>query len=111
MSAILLLPVALILGGPFMFGLALAGGMLYRFASRFMSKSSARIVMFCMLAAAAGIMTAPYWVLGTYGYLATVAVYVLFVGIGVPKFSKLIRFLKLELDGDPSDDVDVPGAR
>lgn len=108
MSGILLLPVVLVLGFPFMVGVTIASLKLYNLAKGMSSSKTASIVVFCVLAAAAGIMTAPYWVLGTYGYLATVSVYVLFVGIGVPKFSKLLRFLKRELDGDSSNDIDVP---
>lgn len=108
MSAILLLPLALVLGFPFMVGVIIGSRKLYGFVKNLSSKKTATIVVFCVLAAAAGIMTAPYWVLGTYGYLATVSVYVLFVGLGVPKFSKILRFLTLELDGDSGNDVDVP---
>lgn len=108
MNAILLLPLALVLGFPFMVGVLIGSQKLYRFTKKLTSKRTAIIVVFCLLAAAAGILTAPYWVLGTYGYMATVAVYVFFVGLGVPKFSKIFRFLTLELDGDAGNDVEVP---
>ncbi|MGD9684518.1 MAG: hypothetical protein AB7W16_25420 [Candidatus Obscuribacterales bacterium] len=106
--SILLLPVALVLGFPFMVGVLIASLKLFRAVRKMASTQTAVIVVFCVLAACAGVMTAPYWVLGTYGYYATVGVYVLFVGIGVPKFAKLVRFLKRELDGDSSNDVPVP---
>ena len=65
-------------------------------------------LLITLLAILASLMTAPYWVVGQNGWLLSVGAYVLFVALGVPKFSKLVRFLKLELDGDDSNDPKLP---
>lgn len=109
MSSILLFPLALVLGGPFMFGVLTTFTWIYFKLRKHASAQTTLIVVFCLLAVLASVMTAPYWVIGTNGFIASVAAYVLFVGMGVPKFSKLVRFLKLELDGDDSNDPKLPG--
>lgn len=107
MSGILLFPLALILGGPFMFGVLTGSTKLYFMLRKQFNAQTSLTIIFCVLAVAACLMTAPYWVLGTNGYFATVGVYVFFVALGVPKFSKLLRFLNREFDGDDDNDVDV----
>ncbi|MBZ0189994.1 MAG: hypothetical protein K8F91_27365 [Candidatus Obscuribacterales bacterium] len=108
MSAILLLPLVLILGGPFMFGVVIGATKLHTLLRKGFSAKTSFIATLCVLAACAGLMTAPYWVLGTTGYLLMTGVYVLFVGIGATKFRKFARFLKRELDSDNTNDIEIP---
>lgn len=108
MNAILLLPLVLVLGGPFMFGVVIAATKLHQLLRKGFSPRASFITVFCILAAAAALMTAPYWVLGGKGYLVVAGVYVLFVGIGASRFRKLIRFLKRELDSNDENDVEIP---
>lgn len=107
--SILILPLALVLGGPFMFGVLTTSTWLYFKLRKRATSQTALTVVFVMLAILASIMTAPYWVVGQNGWLLSVGAYVLFVALGVPKFTKLMRFLKLELDGDDSNDPQLPG--
>lgn len=109
MSSVLLFPLAIVLGGPFMFGVLTTFTWIYFKLRKHATAQTTLIVVFCLLAVLASLMTAPYWIVGTNGFFASVATYVLFVGMGVPKFAKLIRFLKLELDGDDSNDPQLPG--
>ncbi len=108
--SILILPLALVLGGPFMFGILTTMTWLYfKLRKRQVASQTALTAVFVVLAIVASLMTAPYWVVGQNGWLLSVGAYVLFVAMGVPKFSKLVRFLKLELDGDDSNDPKLPG--
>lgn len=107
--SILILPLALVLGGPFMFGVLTTTTWLYFKLRKQFTSQTALTVVFVMLAILASLMTAPYWVVGQNGWLLSVGAYVLFVALGVPKFSKLVRFLKLELDGDDNNDPKLPG--
>lgn len=111
--SILILPLAIVLGGPFMFGILTTSTWLYWKLRKTAGSTSqtALIVVFVLLAIVASLMTAPYWVVGQNGWLMSVGAYVLFVALGVPKFSKLMRFLKLEFDGDDSNDPKLPEAK
>ncbi len=109
MISILILPLVLILGGPFMFGILTTFSWLYWKLRKHFEPQTSLIVVFCLLAAVACLMSAPYWVIGTTGWLISACAYIAFVGMGVPKITRLVRFLKLENDGDDSNDPKLPG--
>jgi hypothetical protein len=108
MSSLLFIP-ALFLGFPMLIGVWLAGLDLYRFGCKYVASQTAFVVALCVVAAALSLMTAPIWLLGWQSYAVVCAVYVFFVGIGAPHVWRTLRFLSLELDGNPNDQVPLPG--
>lgn len=75
------------------------------------SNQTCLIVVLCMLALMVSLMTAPYYSLGgANSYLISVITYVVLVGLGVPKFRRLMLFFKREFDGDPDNDIPVDDA-
>ncbi len=108
MSTLLLIP-AFILGFPMMIGVWLAAVQLFKLSTGYTSKKTAFIVTLCVMAAVLSLLTAPIWLLGWKAYAIVCAVYVVFVGVGAPHVYRTLRFLGLELDGDPTNDVPLPG--
>lgn len=107
MSALLFIP-AFFLGFPLVIGAWIAGVNIYNFTRKYSSSQTAFVTTLCLVAAALSLMTAPAWLLGWKGYAVVCAVYVAFVGIGAPHVLRTLRFLSIELDGNPDNDVPLP---
>lgn len=107
MNILLFIP-ALLLGFPFCVGGWIAGSRLYSFLAARFSGQTAFVVTLCVMAAAMSLLTAPVWLIGWKGYAIVSAVYVLFVGVGAPHIRRLLKFLAIELDTDPTNDVPLP---
>lgn len=108
MGALLYIP-AFFLGFPLIIGAWLAGVKVFKFSRQYSSQQTAFVLTLCLMAAALSLMTAPVWLIGWKGYAVVCAVYVFFVGIGAPHVYRTFHFLSLELDGNPDDEVQLPG--
>lgn len=108
MNALLFI-VAFFLGFPLVIGVWLAGVKLFKLASNHMNDQSAFVLALCVIAGVLSLLTAPVWLLGWQGYAVVCAVYVAFVGYGAPHIFRVLRFLALELDANPNNDVPLPG--
>ncbi len=108
MGFLLFIP-ALLLGFPLVIGAWIAGTRIYNFIKKQTGNSqTAFVVTLCLMAAALSLMTAPVWLLGWQGYAVVSAVYITFVGIGAPHVLRVLRFLAIELDSDPDNDIPLP---
>lgn len=107
MNVLLFIP-ALLLGFPFCVGGWIAASRLYTFLAARFSGQTSFVTTLCVMAAALSLLTAPAWLIGWQGYAIVSAVYVLFVGIGAPHIRRLLKFLAIELDTDPTNDVPLP---
>ena len=111
MSVLLFIP-ALLLGFPFVIGGWIAAMRVYNFTKKMVdSQQTAGVITLCLIAAVLSLMTAPAWILGWQGYAVVCAVYVTFVGIGAPHTLRVARFLSIELDSNPDNDVPLPEAK
>lgn len=108
MNTLLFIP-ALLLGFPFVLGGWIAASRVYTFLTSKFSGQTAFVVTLCLTAAALSLMTAPVWLIGWKGYALVCAVYVLFVGVGAPHIRRILKFLAIELDSNPDNDVPLPG--
>ncbi len=108
MSTLLFIP-AFLLGFPMIIGVWLAGLKVYKFIREHSSSQTAFVTALCIIAACLSLLTAPIWLLGWQGYAVVCAVYVAFVAVGAPHVFRTFRFLSLELDGNPEDQVPLPG--
>lgn len=107
MSTLLFIP-AFFIGFPMVIGVWMTGLKLFNFLCARTSKQTAFVVTLCALAALLSLMSAPAWLLGWQGYALVAAVYVGFVAFGAPHLMRVMRFLSLELDSDPNNDVSLP---
>jgi hypothetical protein len=106
----LYVPLAVVLGFPMLIGAWLAGVRVFKFvAARSSKKQTAFVVTLCVMAAVLSLLSAPVWLVGYKGYLVSCAVYIAFVAVGAPHVYRTLEFLGLELDGDPDNDVPLPG--
>lgn len=107
----LLILAGIFLGFPFMVGAWTVGLKVYNFLNSKLGDKASFIVTLCLAAAVLSLMTAPVWLLGWKGYAVVSAVYVTMVGLGASHTYRVLEFLKLELDGDDSNDVPLPGEK
>jgi hypothetical protein len=108
MNVLLFLP-ALALGFPLIIGVWLAAVKMFRAVRTQFNGQTAFAVTLCAIAAVLSLMTAPFWLIGVKGYLVVSVVYIGFVAYGSPHVYRVLRFLALELDGNPADQVQLPG--
>lgn len=106
-SNILFLPIILLIGFPACIGAFKFVMWVHKVATdRFKLKPpTAFVVALCTLAVLMSFFTAPYWFLGTTGWLVLTGVYVTFVAMGAKNTYRIIIFLKRELDTDETNDV------
>jgi len=107
MNVLLFIP-ALLLGFPFVVGSWIAASRVYKFLTSKFSDQTSFVVTLCLAAAVLSLLTAPAWLIGWQGYAIVCAVYVIFVGVGAPHIRRLLKFLAIELDSDPTNDVPLP---
>jgi hypothetical protein len=101
--------IAVFLSFPLLIGVWLAGVKLYKLSATYTNKETAFVIALCAIAGVLTLTTAPYWLLGWKGYAVVAAIYIAFVAYGAPHVYRVLRFLALELDGDPNDQVPLPG--
>lgn len=107
MNTLLFIP-ALLLGFPMVIGVWIAAMRFYTFLANRTKNQTAFVVTLCVMAAVLSLMTAPAWLIGWQGYAVVCAVYVVFVAVGAPHVFRVLRFLAIELDSDPNNDVPLP---
>jgi len=106
-TSILFLPIILLIGFPACIGAFKFVMWVHKLCrGRFgLNPQTAFVVALCTLALLMSFFTAPYWFIGTTGWLVLTAVYVTFVGMGAKNTYRIIVFLRRELDGDDTNDV------
>ncbi len=107
MNILLFVP-AVILGFPLMMGAWLASVKLYKALATKFSKQTSFVVTLCLGAFVLSLLTAPAWLVGIQGYALCSLISIGFIAYGAPHLFRVMRFIELELDGNPDNDVPLP---